>query len=83
MSNGEIYVIGVDPDFQGLGLGPQLTLAGLDHLWRTGISEALLYVAGENTAALQHVRAPRVRRAPRRSRLRRRGHRSRWVASPG
>jgi mycothiol synthase len=47
----EIYVIGVDPDFQGLGLGTQLTLAGLDHMVSRGASEALLYVAAENTAA--------------------------------
>ena len=47
----EIYVIGVDPDYQGLGLGSQLTLAGLDHMVARGASEALLYVAAENTAA--------------------------------
>jgi mycothiol synthase len=48
----EIYVIGVDPDFQGLGLGKQLTLAGLDHMASRGASEAMLYVAAENTTAL-------------------------------
>ena len=47
----EIYIIGVDPAFQGLGLGTQLTLAGLDHMVDRGASEALLYVAAENTAA--------------------------------
>ncbi len=47
----EIYVIGVDPDYQGLGLGTQLTLAGLAHMVDRGASAALLYVAGENTAA--------------------------------
>jgi mycothiol synthase len=47
----EIYVIGVDPDFQGLGLGTQLTLAGLAHMVDRGASEALLYVAAENTTA--------------------------------
>jgi mycothiol synthase len=47
----EIYVIGVDPDFQGLGLGTQLTLAGLAHMVDRGASAALLYVAAENTAA--------------------------------
>ena len=44
-------MIGVDPDFQGLGLGTQLTLAGLDHMVAAGMTEALLYVAAENTAA--------------------------------
>jgi mycothiol synthase len=48
----EIYVIGVDPDFQGLGLGKQLTLAGLDHMASRGATEALLYVAAENKPAL-------------------------------
>jgi mycothiol synthase len=47
----EIYVIGVDPDFQGLGLGTELTLAGLDHMVDRGATEALLYVAAENVAA--------------------------------
>jgi mycothiol synthase len=48
----EIYVIAVDPDFQGLGLGTQLTLAGLDHMVTRGAAAALLYVAAENTAAV-------------------------------
>jgi mycothiol synthase len=50
---GEIYVIAVDPDFSGRGLGRQLTLAGLDYLSGTGISEAMLYVDATNTRAVK------------------------------
>ncbi|MDX2378415.1 MAG: mycothiol synthase [Acidimicrobiia bacterium] len=49
---GEIYVIAVDPDFHGLGLGSQLTLAGLDHLARIGITTAILYVDAANSTAV-------------------------------
>ena len=48
---GEIYVIGVDPDFHGLGLGSQLTLAGLASISARGIDQALLYVDAANTPA--------------------------------
>ena len=50
---GEIYVIAVDPDFQGLGLGKQLTLAGLDSIARRGITVAMLYVDADNTAGVR------------------------------
>jgi mycothiol synthase len=49
---GEIYVIAVDPDFQGLGLGRSLCLAGLDSLARRGLADAMLYVDGENAPAI-------------------------------
>ncbi len=49
---GEIYVIAVDPDFVGLGLGRSLTVAGLDHLAGQGVEVGLLYVESDNTPAV-------------------------------
>lgn len=49
---GEIYVIAVDPDFHGLGLGKELTLAGLDWMSDRGIGVASLFVDADNTPAV-------------------------------
>ncbi len=49
---GEVYVVGVDPDAQGGGLGKALTLAGLAHLRRSGSREVMLYVESDNAPAL-------------------------------
>ncbi len=49
---GEIYVIAVDPDFQGRGLGRELTLAGLEHLAEQGLQVGMLYVEDDNVAAV-------------------------------
>lgn len=48
---GEIYVIAVDPDFQGRSLGRQLLLAGLASLHERGVDTAMLYVDRDNAPA--------------------------------
>ena len=49
---GEIYVIAVDPDFHGRGLGKQLTLSGLDSIASNGVSTAMQYVDAHNETAV-------------------------------
>jgi mycothiol synthase len=49
---GEIYVLGVDPDAQGLRLGRALTDLGLAHLRAQGLREVLLYTEEDNVAAV-------------------------------
>jgi mycothiol synthase len=53
LSVGEIYVLGVDPEAQGGGLGRGLALAGLRHMRDRGVDEAILYVDGNNPAAIR------------------------------
>jgi len=48
---GEIYVIAVDPAFQGRHLGRQLVLAGLASLYERGVTVAMLYVDHDNEPA--------------------------------
>lgn len=50
--SGEVYVLGVDPDYQGRGLGTATTVLGLRHLRACGLPTVTLYVDGDNAAAI-------------------------------
>jgi mycothiol synthase len=49
---GEVYVVGVDPDYQGRGLGRVVTVLGLRHLRACDLPTATLYVDGDNAPAI-------------------------------
>jgi mycothiol synthase len=50
---GEVYVVGIDPASQGLGLGRVLVDAGLRHLRDGGGEDVLLYVESDNVPAVR------------------------------
>jgi mycothiol synthase len=50
---GEVYVVAIDPDAQGKGLGQVLVDAGLRHLGSLGLDDVLLYVESDNTPAVR------------------------------
>jgi mycothiol synthase len=62
---GEVYVVGVDPSAQGIGLGRALTRAGLTHLAARGIDEVLLYVEADNVPAIRLYEGMGFTHAPR------------------
>jgi mycothiol synthase len=52
-TEGEVYVIAVDPAWHGHGLGRYLLLVGLDRLRDVGVGLVSLYCDGANSAALR------------------------------
>jgi len=48
---GQIYMIGVAPDYRGKGVGKKLLLAGLNYLKSKGLKIAVLFADSENEAA--------------------------------
>ncbi|MET4703453.1 mycothiol synthase [Frigoribacterium sp. UYMn621] len=54
---GEFYVVGVDPDRQGEGLGRRLMAAGFARLADRGIRTAALYVESDNVPAIALYRS--------------------------
>ncbi|CAB4655022.1 unannotated protein [freshwater metagenome] len=49
---GEIYVIAVQPDLGGQGLGRKTAIAGLDAAFLKGAEQAMLYVDADNASAV-------------------------------
>ncbi|KJC65210.1 mycothiol synthase [Agreia bicolorata] len=54
---GEIYVVGVDDDYAGRGLGRMLMQRAFDRLRERGVSTAALYVDADNVGAVHLYRS--------------------------
>lgn len=55
--DGEVYVIGVDDDAAGRGIGRALMAAGLARMHAAGMTRTSLYVEGDNERALRLYRS--------------------------
>ncbi|NYJ75925.1 mycothiol synthase [Allobranchiibius huperziae] len=55
-AEGEVYVVAVDPAYQGRGLGRAVTTLGLAHLAAAGVRTIDLYVEGDNAPAIATYR---------------------------
>lgn len=53
---GEVYVVGIDPSYQGRGLARPVTDLGLAHLIGRGVHRVTLYVDGDNERAVATYR---------------------------
>lgn len=49
---GEVYVMAIDPELHGKGLGKALVDVGLRHLRSVGLEDVLLYVESDNAPAI-------------------------------
>lgn len=59
---GEIYVLGIDPDAQGRGLGGLLTAIAMARFAQQDLTEIELYVEGDNTPAIRTYQRAGFRR---------------------
>jgi len=50
---GEIYVLAVNPDYKGQGIGRDLTITGLNYLKYQGLNNVMLYVGVKNKPAFE------------------------------
>jgi len=50
---GEIYVLAVNPDYKGQGIGRDLTITGLNYLKYQGLNNVMLYVGVKNKPAFK------------------------------